>query len=106
MIIKRRLLVINFSVIILTSLFISCSDKTVDHEKFIETYIDLRIAEDTLHLKNEDFEKIKSQILKEHGFTEAQYKSTFEYFNENPELWEEFYNKAIARVDTLMKKRN
>lgn len=64
----------------------------------------MRIAEDTLKNGGDDIQKVKIRILKKHGLTEEQYNSKFEYFNENPELWEQFYEKAIARVDTLKKK--
>lgn len=83
--------------------FNSCSEKTFDDEKFIDTYVDLRIAEDTLKSDNHTMQDLKEKIFKKHGITEEQYNSTFEYLNKNPELWEEFYNKAIARVDTLKK---
>ena len=97
---------ITFGFILLLSLsFISCSGKDADHEKFIDAYVDLRIAEDTVKSGNVDMQKLKEKILKKHGMTEEQYKSTFEYFNDNPELWEQFYEKAIARVDTLRKRK-
>ncbi len=83
--------------------FNSCSEKTFDDEKFIDTYVDLRIAEDTLKSDNYTMQDLKEKIFKKHGITEEQYNSTFEYLNKNPELWEEFYDKAIARVDTLKK---
>jgi hypothetical protein len=95
---------ITFSFILLLLLsFAACSDKTVDHEKFIDAYVDLRIAEDTITTGDKDIQKLKAEILKRHGMSEEQYKSAFEYFNDNPELWEQFYDKAIARVDSLKK---
>lgn len=95
---------IVFGFILFLSLsFISCSDKTVDHDKFINTYVDLRIAEDTITTGDKDIQMLKSEILKKHRMTEEQYKTAFEYFNDNPELWEQFYDKAIARVDSLKK---
>jgi hypothetical protein len=89
----------------LTLPFISCSDKNVDQDKFVNAYVDLRIAEDTLKSENDDIRKAKDNILKRYGLTEKQYRATFEYLNENPELWEQFYDKVIARVDTLKKKK-
>lgn len=95
---------ITFSFVLLLLLsFTACSEKTVDHEKFIDAYVDLRIAEDTITTGDKDIQELKEEVLKKHGMTEEQYKTAFEYFNENPELWAQFYDKAIARVDSLKK---
>ncbi len=85
--------------------FVSCSDETVERNKFVNAYVDLRIAEDTLKSENDGIQKVKVRILKRYGLTEEEYNSSFEYFNENPELWEQFYDKVMARVDTLKKKK-
>lgn len=85
-------------------LFISCSHSNVDRQKFIDAYIDLRVTEDTMRLGTKSVEDVKKEILKKHGLTEQQYEETFDYFNENPEQWNQFYDEIIARVDTLRKK--
>ncbi len=90
-------------ILLLSFSFTACSDKTVDHDKFINAYVDMRIAEDTITTGDKDIQTLKSEILKKHRMTEEQYKTAFEYFNDNPELWEQFYDKAIARVDSLKK---
>ncbi len=59
------------------------------------------VAQDTLKSDSTDIRGLKAEILERHGLSEEKYKSTFEYFNENPELWEKFYDEAIARVDSL-----
>lgn len=92
-------------ILLLSLSFPACSDKTLDRDKFIDAYVDLRIAEDTLKSDDHTMQNLKEKIFNEHGITEEQYNSTFEYFNNNPELWEKFYDEAIARVDTLKKKR-
>lgn len=97
-------ILVFISVMMVLPALISCSDKTIDHDKFIDVYVDLRIAEDTVRSDNYDIQKLHKEILKKHGITEEQYNSTFKYFNENPELWEKFYDEAIARVDTLKKR--
>ena len=91
------------SVLIFSLFFISCSDKTVDQDKFIDAYIDLHIAEDTLKQVTGDVQKIKEGILAKHGMTWKVYNETFNYYNKNPEMWDDFYAKVIARVDTLKK---
>jgi hypothetical protein len=96
-----------FIILVLLSLvsFTSCSDRTADQEKFIDTYVDLRIAQDTIRTDSLDIQKLTEEILKKHDLTEEKYKSMFEYYNQNPELWEQFYDAAIARVDSLKKKK-
>jgi hypothetical protein len=95
-----------FIIVLIFSLpFVSCSDENVGGDKFVNAYVDLRIAEDTLNNGNNDFQKAKVRILKKYGLTEEQYNSAFEYFSENPESWEQFYDKVIARVDTLKKRK-
>ena len=83
----------------------SCSDHTADHEKFVNAYVEIRIAEDTSTAGNKDIQKLKAEVFKKYHMTEEQYQSAFEYYNKNPELWEKFYNDAIARVDSLKKKK-
>jgi hypothetical protein len=91
-------------ILLLAFSFTACTDKTIDHDKFIDAYVDLRIAEDTVRSDNYDIQKLQEEVFKKHGITEEQYNATFKYFNDNPERWEEFYKKAIARVDTLKKR--
>ncbi len=92
-------------ILLLPLLFSSCSEKSADHENFVNAYVDLRLAEDTIKSKNTDIQRVKAEILKKYGLTEEKYNSSFQYFEDNPELWEQFYDKAIARVDTLKKKK-
>ncbi len=87
--------------LLLTSALISCSEKEADHHRFVDAYVDLRLAQDTLKNDSTDIRQLKAEILKRHGLTEEKYESSFEYFNDNPELWEKFYDEAIARVDSL-----
>ncbi len=90
-------------ILIFPLLFLSCSDKNIDRNKFINAYIDLRIAQDTLNQDSTNIQKLKAEIFKRHGLTEKQYDETFNYYNEDPERWNAFYDSVIVRVDTLMK---
>ncbi len=93
------MLILSFSII-------SCSEKEADHEQFVNAYVDMRIAEDTLKNDTTRILQLKAEILKRHGLSEEKYESVFKYFNDNPELWEQFYNEAIARVDSLKDQKN
>jgi len=104
--ITRLLYFSGYLYIVLFSLvFSSCSEKSADHEKFVNAYVDIRLAEDTIKSNNTNIQKVKAEILKKYGLTLENYKASFEYFNNNPELWEQFYDKAIARVDSLKQKK-
>jgi hypothetical protein len=92
-------------VLALCLLLPACSDKVVDQDKFIKVYADIRIAEDTLTGDHDNAMKVKNAVLKRYGLTEEEYRTTFEYYNDNPEMWETFYDKVIARVDTLKKRQ-
>lgn len=97
--------VVTCIILIFPLLFLSCSDKNIDHDKFINAYIDLRIAQDTLKQDSTNIQKLKAEILKKHGLTDEKYKEAFNYYNEDPERWNTFYDTVIARVETLMKKK-
>jgi hypothetical protein len=70
-------------------------------DKFVAVYCDLTIAQDTV--KPEQFAKAKSDILKKYDVNEAQLKATYDYYYQNPKLWEEFFKNALERMDKLNK---
>lgn len=82
-----------------------CSNKNIlDEDKFIKVYSDLIIAEDTTSsLRNID--SVKAFVFKRNGITEKDYKSTIQYYNEDPQRWQKFFTKAIAYVESLKKQK-
>jgi Domain of unknown function (DUF4296) len=93
------------SVLALSVLLISCSGEPKNQDKIIDAYIDLRIAEDTLKADGPELDKLKTEILNKNNLTEKEYEAAINYYNENPQMWDNFYNKIIARADTLMKRK-
>ena len=82
---------------------ISCSDeKVIDEDKFILVYADLIIAQDTSKSSAET-DSIKQLVFSRHNITDNEYENTIDYYNRDPERWEEFFNKAIAHVESLRK---
>ncbi len=85
------------------SVFISsCSnDDIIDKEKFVNIYSDLVIAQDTSNADVKTINKIKSQIFEKYKVTSDQYKLTVDFYNRNPEKWEEFFKLVIANMEKL-----
>jgi hypothetical protein len=75
----------------------------VEEDKLVIIYTELVIAQDTTSLQGEDFNSIKQEIFDKYEVTEGEYNETIEYYNENPERWNEFFDKALARLETLRK---
>ncbi len=81
-------------------LLFACKDKPpVDEHKFMLVYIDLISFPDTLYNQPEMFEKFKEDVFAKYGIKKEDYKKMVEYYNSKPELWEQFFQKAIEYVE-------
>jgi hypothetical protein len=95
---------LSFFLICLTNFF-NCSDKQIiDEDTFVKVYTDLVIAQDTLKENFPEPDKIKKEIFLRYNITEADYKTTVEYYDEDPERWDAFFNKVISYVEKRSKK--
>jgi len=80
---------------------VSCSEKPpADEQKFMLVYIDLISFPDSLHNNPEMFEKFREDVFNKHGLKREDYNRMIEYYNSKPELWDEFFQKAIRYVET------
>ena len=79
--------------------FTSCGKKHIDNKKFIAVYCDLSIAQDTLSFN--EFQKSKKDILKKYEVTDKELKETYEYYYNNPELWEPFFKSASEKIEKI-----
>jgi hypothetical protein len=79
----------------------SCGGKNVEMKKFAAVYCDLNIAQDTLDFN--EFVKKKKEILRKYEISEKELKNTYEYYYNNPELWEKFFKIASERIDDIKK---
>jgi hypothetical protein len=75
----------------------------IDEDKLVIVYTELVIAQDTTSSQGVDFNDIKQEIFDKYEVTEGEYNETIEYYNENPERWNEFFDKALARLEALRK---
>ena len=82
-------------------LFISC-DKLpgakIPEEKFVNYYIDLAVAQDSLGRGIPATQKILIALDTKYNVTREQYNRTLKYYNDNPEKWELFYDKVIPEL--------
>ncbi len=76
-------------------------EEPVPQDKMIKIYVDLLAAQDTLADKSISTDSLRLFVLSKHGVSDSDYKQTVKYYNENPERWEDFLNKAIEYVEKL-----
>jgi len=93
----------NIAVIFFFSVFIlSCSkDDILPEDKFVDIYIDILVAQDTLSDSSISNDSLKTLILKKHNVTDSVFIKTIEYYNYNYDKWEKFFDDAIKQVEEL-----
>lgn len=93
----------NITIIFLLTAFIfSCSkDDILPEDKFIKIYIDILVAQDTLSDSSISNDSLKTLILGKYNVTDSVFTKTIEYYNYNPDKWENFFKDAIKRVEEL-----
>ena len=93
----------NITIIFLLTVFIfSCSkDDILPENKFINIYIDILVAQDTLSDSSISNDSLKTLILEKYNVTDSVFTKTIEYYNYNPDKWEKFFEDAIKRVEEL-----
>ena len=81
-----------------------CSgDNIISEDKFVKIYSDLIIAQDTVSSRMKNNQELRKEILSRYNVTEAQYKATVDFYNKNPNQWEEFFTKVTAYINELKK---
>jgi hypothetical protein len=93
----------NIVIIFFFTLFIlSCSkDDILPEDKFVDIYIDILVAQDTLSDSSISNDSLKTLILKKHNVTDSVFIKTIEYYNYNSDKWEKFFDDAIKQVEEL-----
>ncbi len=46
---------------------------------------------------------VKSNVFRKHGITGKEYNDTLDYYNEDPQRWDEFFKKTLDRLERLKK---
>ena len=93
----------NITIVFLLTVFIfSCSkDDILPEDKFIKIYIDILVAQDTLSNNLISNDSLKTIILQKYNVTDSVFTKTIEYYNYNPDKWENFFEDAIKQVEEL-----
>jgi hypothetical protein len=93
----------NITIICLLIVFIfSCSkDDIIPEDKFINIYIDILVAQDTLTDNSISNDYLKTLILQKYNITDSIYTNTIEYYNNNPDKWGRIFEDAIKQVEEL-----
>jgi hypothetical protein len=93
----------NITIIFLLSIsIVSCSkDDILPEDKFANIYIDILVAKDTLTDNSLSTDSLKTLVLQKYNVTDSIYTKTLEYYNNNPDKWENFFEDAIKQVQEL-----
>jgi hypothetical protein len=91
----------TFSLILLVLCFLSCKNEPlIPEEKFIKVYVDILFIQDTTSI-DKSLDSLKQIVFNKYDITDEMYENNVKYYNENPEKWEAFFDKATAYVEKL-----
>jgi hypothetical protein len=93
----------NITIIFILIVFIfSCSNNDIlPEDKFRKIYIDILVMQDTLSDNSISNDSLKTLILQKYNVSDSIYTKTIEYYNNNPDMWEKFFEDAIKQVEEL-----
>lgn len=95
---KKTIILLFFSFLILTG----CKTKRIDEDKFIKIYTDIIIMKDTTGIS---IDNVKKEVFQKYNTSDKEYQNTLNYYNEDPEKWEAFFDKAIAYLENQKNKK-
>lgn len=82
------------------TIVVNCTEeKLIPEDKLIDIYVDILIAQDTVSAASVSTDSIKTLVLAKYDVTDSLYNHTIQYYNQNPERWEKFFDKAIQYVE-------
>jgi len=83
----------------------NCSkEKIIEEDKLVLIYSDMLVAQDTITLSAAGLDSLRDAVFNKYDVTEQLYKTTLDYYNQDPDKWEVFFDKVIAHVGSLRKK--
>lgn len=108
----KRIMIINgynkqlLLLFIISVFFIGCRNEDIveDENKFAAIYVDLVIVNETYQGDSLLINSRTDSVFNAHGVTEKQYRSTIEYYQQDPERWEQFFEKADSYLREKKKK--
>ncbi|NLB62585.1 MAG: hypothetical protein GX801_00570 [Fibrobacter sp.] len=78
----------------------ACKSTKIDHD-FVEMYVDLRIASKAYGDTTSLGRMVRQNILKDYHYSPEKFSKQVELLTSEPELWIDFQNLVINRLDTL-----
>ena len=87
--------------------FAGCRNDDIvkDEDKFAAVYVDLVIINEQYRSDSVLISSKVDSVYRKHGITEESYQSTIKYYQDNPERWKEFFNKAEAYLKEKRKSK-
>ena len=110
---KNMRINILLTVLIISSLSISCStspsdENRIEEAKFIDVLVDIHIADATMVVSGfrikTDSTKIRlyyNDVLLKHNVTQKQIQNTFKYYASNPKKFEAIYEQVSEKIIKL-----
>ncbi len=78
---------------------LSCKESLViEEEKFIKVYAAMVFMQDTSSLSQSE---IKRKVLKEYNVKETDYDAMIQYYNRDPERWQQFFDSTISYIEKI-----
>lgn len=82
---------------------ISCKQGEISvDENLVETFVEIRIMEQTLGTDSPEARIARRDILQKQGFTLETFKTSVDKILADKNLWVPFQKAVVARIDTLL----
>ncbi len=79
-----------------------CSkSRVISEDKFMKVYVDLVVAQDTSNAPIAKFDSVKAIVFKRNDITKEEYDATIDYYNKDPQKWQDFFRKTTMYVNKL-----
>ena len=87
--------------------FFSCEDsKLVDMDKMSVTYVKVMVCKEEYKDYKDSLQIKVNGIYDQMGITEEEFINTLKNYSGDKSLWDEFYSKSMAYLDSLRVKDN
>ena len=82
------------------SALLACTQSNPIDKELVSLYVDLRVAS-VEYAGTPEARIARQNILREAGYTAEQFQAEVQTIRGNPELWVEFQDAIVARLDSL-----
>ena len=79
-----------------------CTKKSsIPEKQLIKIYVNILVAQDTISDKSITLDSLRHIVLNNYNVSDNSYKESIQYYNQDPEKWNDFFDKAIEYVEEL-----